>query len=41
MGEAINRLRALTHGNYKNAFYYNQRGDKIYISINLNHEKES
>ena len=31
--EAINRLRALTHGTYKNAFFRNQDGKKVFISI--------
>jgi methionyl-tRNA formyltransferase len=41
MGEAINRLRALTHGAYKNAYYFNKIGDKIYISLNIDREKGS
>jgi len=33
--EAINHLRALTHGEYKNAYFYNDDDKKIYVSINL------
>lgn len=33
--ETINKLRALTHGNYKNAFFRDELGRKIYVSINL------
>ena len=35
MGEAINKLRALTHGDYKNAYFFNTDGDKIYVSLNI------
>ncbi len=35
MGEAINKLRALTHGNYKNAFFIDEYHNKVYVSINL------
>lgn len=36
MGEAIDRLRALTHGNYANAFYTDTKtGDKIFVKITL------
>lgn len=32
----INKLRALSHGNYKNAFFIDpETGDKIYVTINL------
>ena len=34
-GNFLNRLRALTHGNYKNAFFIDEHGNKIYLSINL------
>ncbi len=37
--EAIDRLRALTHGNYKNAYFFDEKGNKIYVKILL--EKES
>ncbi len=38
MREAINLLRALTHENYKNAFFYDENGKKVYVSIDLTHE---
>lgn len=38
MGKAIDILRALSHGNYKNAYFINEFGKKIFVSINLNHE---
>jgi methionyl-tRNA formyltransferase len=41
MGEAISRLRALTHEDYKNAYYFDEIGNKIYISLNLDHEKRN
>lgn len=35
-GEAIDKLRALTHGDYKNAYFYDKKtGRKIYVSIDL------
>lgn len=40
MGEAINRLRALTHGEYKNAWFTESKsGDKVFVSINLETKK--
>lgn len=40
MGEAIDRLRALTHGEYKNAWFaHPETGEKIYVSINLEKKK--
>ncbi|GAB3224217.1 dTDP-4-amino-4,6-dideoxyglucose formyltransferase [Hymenobacter seoulensis] len=38
MGDAIDRLRALSHGNYKNAFFLDDNNDRIYISITLSKE---
>jgi len=39
IGDLINRLRALSHGNYNNAFFYDKStGRKVYISLKLNHE---
>lgn len=36
VGETLNRLRALSHGDYKNAFFIDpETGKKIYISIKL------
>ncbi len=34
--EAINKLRALSHDPYSNAYFYDKDGRKIYISIKLN-----
>jgi hypothetical protein len=34
----INRLRALSHGDFKNAYFTNpENGEKIYININLSY----
>ena len=39
MADAINYLRAMTHGNYKNAWFIDKKtGKKIYVTINLNPE---
>lgn len=39
MGEAIDRLRALSHGDYKNAYFFS--GDqKVYIKLDLKKEEE-
>lgn len=35
MGEAIDYLRALTHLPYKNAYFIDKNGKKVYITINL------
>ncbi|MBQ9405219.1 MAG: dTDP-4-amino-4,6-dideoxyglucose formyltransferase [Desulfovibrio sp.] len=35
MGEAINRLRALTHGDYDNAYFLDTQGKKIYVRLHL------
>lgn len=29
------KIRALTHGNYKNAFFINEKGEKTFISIDI------
>lgn len=35
-GQVIDRLRALTHGNFKNAYFYDEKTKKnVYISIRL------
>ncbi len=31
----LNRLRALTHGEYKNGFYIDENGNKIYVSVSF------
>ena len=39
MLEAIDRLRALTHGEYQNAYFLDPiNGEKIYVTINLQRE---
>ena len=38
-GEAIKKLRALTHGEFRNAYYFDpETHKKIYISINIEEE---
>jgi methionyl-tRNA formyltransferase len=40
MGEAIDLLRSLTHGNYNNAFFIDpDTGSKVYVKISLEKEK--
>jgi len=34
-GEAIDRLRALTHGTYNNAYFCDSEGNKIFINLTL------
>jgi len=34
----INRLRALSHGIYKNGFYINNKGEKIFLKIEISKE---
>jgi len=34
-GDFLNRLRALTHGDYKNAYFLTQEGKKVFVSVNL------
>jgi dTDP-4-amino-4,6-dideoxyglucose formyltransferase len=39
--QLINRLRALTHGNFKNAFFIDPfTGKKVFVSIKLQYESE-
>jgi len=33
--EAIDRLRALTHGDYRNAYFIDEKGNKVWIKIAL------
>ncbi|WDV07464.1 dTDP-4-amino-4,6-dideoxyglucose formyltransferase [Lysinibacillus irui] len=33
--EAIDYLRAMSHGEYKNAYFYNEKGEKIYVQLKL------
>jgi len=35
----INILRALSHGDYNNAYFYDENGDKIFVKIQLIKEK--
>lgn len=37
-GEFINRLRALTHGDYKNAYFLDKNGKKIFLQLILTSE---
>ncbi|ADR20593.1 hypothetical protein MATR_17820 [Marivirga tractuosa] len=36
--EALDFLRAMTHGDYKNAYFIDKKGDKVFVSIKLNKE---
>lgn len=38
MGDAINKLRALNHGSYRNAYFYDEEGNKIYVKLDLSKE---
>ncbi len=38
MGDAIDKLRALSHGAYKNAYFIDQNGNKIFVKIELSKE---
>ena len=38
MRQALDRLRALTHGTYRNAYFYGENGEKIYVNITLQPE---
>lgn len=35
MQDAIDKLRALSHGDYKNAYFFDKDGNKIYVKIDL------
>lgn len=35
MGEHINRLRAFTHGSFKNAYFIDEDGNKVFVQIKL------
>lgn len=40
-GQAIDKFRALTHGSFKNAYFYDDKtGKRIFVSINLEPEDE-
>lgn len=38
LGEHINLLRALSHGNFKNAFFLDGQGKKIFVRVSLEEE---
>lgn len=38
LGDAIDKLRALTHGEYANAYFTDEDGKKIYVKVALNKE---
>lgn len=38
--QAIDRLRALTHGDYKNAYFFDSNGNKVFIGIKLERESK-
>lgn len=38
LGEHINLLRALSHGTFKNAYFINEQGKKIFIRVSLEEE---
>ena len=38
-GEVIDFLRAMTHQPYKNAYFYNADGKKVYVGIQLEKEQ--
>ena len=35
----INKLRALTHGNHKNAYFIDEHGNKVYLKLELEQNK--
>ena len=39
-GEFIDLLRALSHGPYKNAFFYTEKGYKVYLKLVLEKEQD-
>ena len=38
LGNFLNRLRALTHGDYRNAFFYDENGSKVYVRVSLDRD---
>jgi methionyl-tRNA formyltransferase len=40
MKQAIDKLRALTHGDFKNAFFLNENGEKVYVKLALQKEQQ-
>lgn len=41
LGEVIDKLRALTHGNYKNAYFYDENNEKIFVKLTLEREESN
>ena len=39
VGQVLDRLRALTHGSYRNAFFRDTEGQRVYVSVVLESEK--
>lgn len=39
LGEHINLLRALTHGNFDNAYFFDEKGNKVFVRLSLEKEK--
>lgn len=35
LGGAINKLRALSHGEYNNAYFFDEKGNKVFVKIEL------
>jgi methionyl-tRNA formyltransferase len=38
--EFYNLMRSLSHGEYKNAYIFDEQGDKVFLSINIEKSKE-
>ena len=39
-GDAIDFLRAMTHPPYKNAYFFDDEGNKVFVSISLDFDRE-
>lgn len=37
-GEVIDHLRALNHGDYNNAYFYDENGNKVFLKLHLNRD---
>lgn len=35
MRDLLNKLRALSHGNYKNAYFFDEEGNKVFVKVDL------
>ena len=40
LGDAIDFLRAVTHPPYKNAYFLDDEGNKVFVSISLDFDRE-